>query len=156
MRQTKVQIAWFYWVPKKSISRCVGYLARSRCRHLGCFLIFFYRRWFKVDLSEALHESPSDYVSLNDFFTRALKPDARPIAGGESVVISPCDGTLGQLGRLSGATLFSVSLIKPLVLRQQRPPACLMPEWHRLINQNDNWGTIAWQFLVHPQKQRRH
>lgn len=46
---------------------------------------------FDVDTSE-FADDPADYVSFNDFFTRKLKPEARPIAEGESVAIIPADG----------------------------------------------------------------
>lgn len=100
-----MQINWFYWVPKKGISRLVGLLANSKCKHLGKILIFMYRKLFNVDLQDALYESPADYVSLNDFFTRKLKDSARPIDPNPSVIVSPCDGMFGQVGEISGATL---------------------------------------------------
>ncbi|HEV8052356.1 MAG TPA: archaetidylserine decarboxylase [Parachlamydiaceae bacterium] len=46
---------------------------------------------FDVDTSE-FAKDPYEYVSFNDFFTRKLKADARPIAGGESIAIIPADG----------------------------------------------------------------
>lgn len=46
---------------------------------------------FGVDPSEfAAH--PSTFTSFNDFFTRHLKPDSRPIALGSDVAIIPADG----------------------------------------------------------------
>lgn len=42
--------------------------------------------------SEEFAKSPFDYKSFNDFFTRALKPGARPLAGGDEVAILPADG----------------------------------------------------------------
>src|SRR5690606_35645132 len=38
--------------------------------------------------------------SFNDFFTRALRPDARPIATGPELIASPVDGTVSQCGEL--------------------------------------------------------
>jgi len=100
-----VQTQWFYWVPKKWISRCVGWLAGCRCRHLSRFLIRWYARYFNVSLEDAVSSDLSSYASLNDFFTRALKPGVRPIDSDPNAFCSPCDATLGQIGRLSGATL---------------------------------------------------
>ncbi len=37
-------------------------------------------------------KSPFDYKTFNEFFYRALKPDARPIAPGENVAVFPADG----------------------------------------------------------------
>lgn len=43
----------------------------------------------KVDMSDVLN---CHYVSFNAFFTRELKPDARPIDMSPNALISPCDG----------------------------------------------------------------
>ena len=40
----------------------------------------------------------TDYRSFNDFFTRRLKPGARPVADDERAVVSPADGYLSQFG----------------------------------------------------------
>jgi phosphatidylserine decarboxylase len=57
-------------------------------------------RWFVrkygVDLSEAAEPDPAAYASFNDFFTRALKPGARPLA--DAALVSPVDGTVSQVG----------------------------------------------------------
>ncbi|MHC4942595.1 MAG: phosphatidylserine decarboxylase [Planctomycetota bacterium] len=46
-----------------------------------------------IDLSEA--EKPvEDYQCFNDFFSRALKKEARPIDHSPGIVISPCDARL--------------------------------------------------------------
>ena len=37
-------------------------------------------------------KSPFDYKTFNEFFYRALKPEARPIAPGENVAVFPADG----------------------------------------------------------------
>jgi phosphatidylserine decarboxylase len=62
-------------------------------------------RWFvrhyEVDLAEAGEQDPAAYPSFDAFFTRALRPGARPIAPGAGVVVSPVDGTISQLGRVT-------------------------------------------------------
>jgi phosphatidylserine decarboxylase len=40
----------------------------------------------------------ADYPSLDAFFTRRLRPGARPIAGEDDVIVSPCDGTIAESG----------------------------------------------------------
>ena len=61
-----------------------------------------FTRWFinkhQVNLAEAESDSISDYAHFNDFFTRALKPQARPIS--ESLIISPVDGVVSQAGQI--------------------------------------------------------
>ncbi len=46
---------------------------------------------FQVDTSEFLN-SVDSFQSFNEFFTRKLKPQSRPIATGEDVAIIPADG----------------------------------------------------------------
>ena len=46
---------------------------------------------FQIDTSEFL-KHPSQFRSFNDFFTRKLKPEARPFAGGDHIAVLPTDG----------------------------------------------------------------
>jgi phosphatidylserine decarboxylase len=43
---------------------------------------------------------PFAYRSFNDFFTRALRPGARPIDPDNDVIVSPVDGTVSQCGQI--------------------------------------------------------
>jgi phosphatidylserine decarboxylase len=58
-----------------------------------------YARVFGTDLSEAALP-PEAYSSFNAFFTRRLRDGARPVAGGEGVVVSPSDSRLRAIGPL--------------------------------------------------------
>lgn len=60
--------------------------------------ISWFIKKYQVDLSDAVLENPKNYRSFNDFFTRKLKQNARPIAN--SSIISPVDGTISQLGTI--------------------------------------------------------
>ncbi len=46
---------------------------------------------YEIDVDE-FAKSPFDYKTFNEFFYRALRPEARPIAGGEKVAVFPADG----------------------------------------------------------------
>lgn len=62
-----------------------------------------FQRVFDVNLSEA--EVPDQgFDSFDAFFTRALKPDVRRLADAD--LISPCDGTLSQFGRIESGRVF--------------------------------------------------
>jgi len=67
-----------------------------------------FTRWFvkkyQVNLSEAEIENIEDYTNFNDFFTRALKPNLRPIS--ESEIISPVDGVVSQAGIIKESQIF--------------------------------------------------
>ena len=55
--------------------------------------------FYGVDLTESARPL-SDYQSLNDFFTRRLRPDARPIASEAGLLVSPADARLAQIGKV--------------------------------------------------------
>jgi phosphatidylserine decarboxylase len=46
---------------------------------------------YEIDVDE-FAKSPFDYKTFNEFFYRALKPESRPIAAGETVAVFPADG----------------------------------------------------------------
>lgn len=46
---------------------------------------------YNIDVDE-FAKSPFDYKTFNEFFYRALKPEARPIAPGDNVAVFPADG----------------------------------------------------------------
>jgi len=60
-----------------------------------------------IDLSEA-EQVPEDFKSFNDFFTRSLKREARPIDPDPSVVVSPCDARLLAFPGVDQGAPFSV------------------------------------------------
>ena len=88
-------------LPQRLMGRLVYRLARCRRGWISRPLIAWFAGRYEVDLKEAEHSRLEDYGSLNEFFTRRLKPGARPIAGGERTLISPVDGFLTQFGSAS-------------------------------------------------------
>src|SRR6476660_9303934 len=87
-------------LPKNTLSRAVGAACRlSAPRPVVRAAIRAFARKYGVDASEA--ERPiEEYPTFTEFFTRRLKPGARPIAPGELLPISPVDGTVGELGEI--------------------------------------------------------
>ena len=57
-----------------------------------------------IDLSVCTKQK---FCSYNDFFTRTLKEGQRPVAGDESVLISPCDGKV-TVSRIGGDSRFFI------------------------------------------------
>lgn len=98
----------FIWLqhlaPQHALSRMAGSLASSRVPWLKDMLIRRFIRAYNVDMGQA--ERPaSDYTCFNDFFTRALKPGARPLADSETHILCPADGAISQLGRTEGGRI---------------------------------------------------
>lgn len=93
----------FIWLqhlaPQHILSRLAGSLASSRIPWLRDMLIRRFIRAYDVDMDQA-ERPPSDYSCFNDFFTRALKPGARPLADGREHILCPADGAISQLGRI--------------------------------------------------------
>ena len=87
-------------LPKNTLSRAVGAACRvSAPRPVMRALIRSFARRYGVDASEA--ERPiEEYPTFTEFFTRRLKPGARPIAPGALLPVSPVDGTVGEVGEI--------------------------------------------------------
>jgi len=105
---SRVLLALLGVLPKNAMSRAMGWLASRRLpRPLQRLELALFVRLAGVDLGEV--ERPLDaFPTLQAFFTRTLRPGARPLAGGEDVLVSPCDGTWGASGTVEGGTLLQV------------------------------------------------
>jgi phosphatidylserine decarboxylase len=94
-------------LPQHLLSRARHALARSRqpaVRNL--ILRTVLRSYPQIDLHEALQPDPFAYPSFNAFFTRELRSGVRPIATDIHALVSPVDGTVSQLGRITAGALF--------------------------------------------------
>jgi phosphatidylserine decarboxylase len=91
-------------LPLAVLSRLVGWAAQRRWpAPLLQPVLRCYAAHYGVALAEA--ESPlADYATLEAFFTRRLRPGARPVA--DAALVSPCDGTVrGPVAIHDGALL---------------------------------------------------
>ena len=70
------------------VSKAAGCVMNSR---LSLLAVSGFIKSQNIDVSEFEKTSFSSY---NDFFTRKLKPDARLLAQGDDILISPCDAKL--------------------------------------------------------------
>ena len=89
-----------YLMPKQAMTRLAGRFARA---HAGRWTQAAIRRFiarYQVDMSEAAQPDPGAYASFNDFFTRALRQDARPLA--PAGWLCPVDGAISQFGPIAG------------------------------------------------------
>lgn len=93
-----------YILPKQALTQLMGSLANLQAGSATTAVIRWFIQRYKVDMSEALNPDPAAYPSFNAFFTRELKPDARPLSPAEW--ICPVDGAVSQLGSINGDQIF--------------------------------------------------
>jgi phosphatidylserine decarboxylase len=87
-----------YLLPKQTLTRLAGSFARRSGGAATQRAIRWFIARYRVDMTEAAEPDPSHYASFNEFFTRALKPGARPLA--QADFICPVDGAVSQFGVL--------------------------------------------------------
>jgi phosphatidylserine decarboxylase len=98
-------LALQYGLPHRLLSRMMYYLMRSEWRWLKDLLIAQIARRFQVDMADALEPDLKAYPSFNAFFTRALKPGARPLAPADGVIFCPADGAISQAGPIGAGRI---------------------------------------------------
>jgi phosphatidylserine decarboxylase len=101
-----IKIAFQYVLPKHLISRLIGKLAAAQGGVVTTALIKLFIKQYKVDMSEAKEPNPEAYSSFNEFFTRELAPDVRPICAGDDLLAMPVDGAISQLGDIRHDAIF--------------------------------------------------
>jgi len=92
-------------LPQPWLARTFGKLARSERPWLRRLLIRSWTNAFDVSLADAARSCPDDYVSFEDFFTRELRPGARPQPADPRALVSPADGWLHEFGTISDGKL---------------------------------------------------
>jgi phosphatidylserine decarboxylase len=85
-----------YILPKRAMTALAGAFASRRGGRLTTALIRAFVAHYGVDMSEAANPDIGSYATFNEFFTRALKPGARPLA--DAPWICPVDGSISQFG----------------------------------------------------------
>jgi phosphatidylserine decarboxylase len=94
----KFRVSIQYFLPHRILSHLIARLAKCRCTWFKNLIINWFIKYYQVDMSDAVENDPYQYESFNDFFTRALKPEARPIAKDLNKIICPVDGYVSQIG----------------------------------------------------------
>lgn len=94
-----------YGLPSHLLSRCIGQLAYCQIPQIKNFLIKQFIRQFDISMDELAEPSTNAYPHFNAFFTRALKPGVRPLAG-MGYLASPVDGTIFSSDNIANGTRF--------------------------------------------------
>ncbi|RYF70516.1 MAG: phosphatidylserine decarboxylase [Comamonadaceae bacterium] len=91
-----------YIYPKQALTTFAGWVAGQERGALTTWIVRRFVAKYDVNMAEALDADIASYPSFNAFFTRALKPGARPIA--DAPLVSPVDGAISQFGPITGST----------------------------------------------------
>ena len=81
-----------------------GWVARAKGGRLTHALIRWFIRRYGVNMAEAANDDVTQFNSFNEFFTRALKPSARPLDMADFVC--PVDGAVSQFGHIQNDQIF--------------------------------------------------
>jgi phosphatidylserine decarboxylase len=91
---------YLWLLSRPSLSRQVGRAAEAPLPGpLLRALIAAYVRLYGVDLAEAA-EPIGSFRTFDEFFTRRLRAEARPLDAALGTIVSPCDARLSGLGRI--------------------------------------------------------
>lgn len=93
-----------YLMPKQALTTLAGKFASAQLGGLTTSVIRRFVARYNVNMAEAANPDIASYASFNDFFTRALKPGARPLA--EADLICPVDGAISQFGPIAKDQIF--------------------------------------------------
>ena len=92
-----------FLLPQHLLSRLMFRFARLKTSWIKNTFTAWFVSNYGVNLSEAKFENIEEYKDFNDFFTRSLKSDSRPISN--SKLISPVDGVVSQSGRIEDSMI---------------------------------------------------
>ena len=93
-----------YFLPKQALTAFAGWVATRRWGQATTRLIAWFVNKYQVDMTEAAQPDIAAYAHFNDFFTRALRSDARPLAQGRW--LCPVDGAISQFGAIENGQIF--------------------------------------------------
>ncbi len=93
-----------YLLPKRALTQFAGLVAGARGGSWTTGLIRWFVKKYQVNMAEAANPDIASYPTFNEFFTRALKDGARPLASADWVC--PVDGAISQFGAIAQDQIF--------------------------------------------------
>lgn len=94
-----------YLLPRFALTALIYRVARIRYVPVKNALIKGFVRLFDVHTADAAAAVPDGYATFNDFFTRELVADARPLDSSTSSIVAPVDGTVSAAGTIQEGML---------------------------------------------------
>ncbi len=93
-----------YLIPKQALTALAGSFARAALGSTTTSVIRWFVQRYNVNMAEAANPDIASYATFNDFFTRALKTGARPLA--QAPWLCPVDGAISQIGAIESDQIF--------------------------------------------------
>ena len=93
-----------YLLPKQALTALAGVVARTQGGAATSSLIRWFVGRYGVNMTEAANPEINSYPTFNDFFTRPLREDARPLAKADFVC--PVDGAISQFGAIQADQIY--------------------------------------------------
>ena len=87
-----------YLYPKQAMTAFAGKVANAKAGRITTAIIRWFIGRYNVNMGEAAEPDIAHYPTFNAFFTRALRPGARPLADAD--FICPVDGSISQFGAI--------------------------------------------------------
>jgi phosphatidylserine decarboxylase len=103
--KTRLKVRLFYILPHHLVSRLAYFVTRLHGPVVQPMISSFIRK-FKVDMSDSVHADPVVFKTFNEFFTRALRPETRPVVPGPNMLACPVDGTVSEAGNITEQNIF--------------------------------------------------
>lgn len=101
---------WMKWMTELSSRKWISQLT-GRFSHSGIsrYIIPYFAKSYGIPLHEAEKEI-HEYRTLNEFFTRKLKPGMRPlhVESDHSILVSPVDSLITAMGEINSGTILNV------------------------------------------------
>lgn len=104
MSLERLQVLAQYILPKQALTVLAGKAASLQGGSATHWAIRRFAARYGVDMSEAANPDITSYPSFNEFFTRPLRADVRPLAAAD--LICPVDGAISQFGAIERDQIF--------------------------------------------------
>ncbi len=100
----RLSVLFQYLLPKQALTAFAGVVANASCGHITTRLITWFVGRYGVNMAEAENADVASYATFNEFFTRPLKANARPLA--DAPYLCPVDGAISQFGAIDREQIF--------------------------------------------------
>ncbi|WP_420021977.1 archaetidylserine decarboxylase [Blochmannia endosymbiont of Colobopsis nipponica] len=89
-----------YLLPKRWLTEFIGCMAEWKGGIITQWIIKIFIYMYQIKMDEAQETDVMQYSTFNNFFTRKLRDDARPIDKDPLILTMPADGIISQIGKI--------------------------------------------------------